>query len=393
VLWTYYRATERTALETAAAAYNATLGLRAPHVIVRTFPFEGFGDRIARTVPRGTGPDLFIYPQDRLGGWVAAGNTVEPIDRFMGPSVQDRFIPATMQAMTYGGATYGLPLAFKTITLIYNKKLVGTPPKTTAELAAIAKKLTNRGTGTYGVVYEYSNYYYHAALQNGFGGRVFGPRLEPTIDSPENLRAMELLLKWKADFLPEESPTKTQVITLFNEGKAAMIFSGSWVLPDISKSIDYGLAELPTVTEAYNHPMQPWLTVEGMYIAAPSQQKDAAYDFLKYVTDLRAAKALALESGFMPANQRAYIDPELAGDEKLGAFFKQARLAVPMPNVPEMTVMWSPVFMAMNNILSGTVSVDAALARAQEQVASGAAMLHSPQPPQQQAVAQGSHAR
>ena len=32
--------------------------------------------------------------------------------------------------MTYRGTTYGLPLNFKVITMIYNRKLVPTPPKT-----------------------------------------------------------------------------------------------------------------------------------------------------------------------------------------------------------------------------------------------------------------------
>ncbi len=83
-------------------------------------------------MPRGKGPDVFIYPQDRLGGWVEAGNTIEPIDFFLEDEVVDRFIPTTMEAMTYQDTIYGLPLNFKVITQIYNKKLVKTPPKTSA---------------------------------------------------------------------------------------------------------------------------------------------------------------------------------------------------------------------------------------------------------------------
>ena len=59
------------------------------------------------------------------------------------PPIKERYLNATLEAMTYQGNTYGLPLNYKVITLIYNKKLVPTPPKTTAELVAMAKKLTN----------------------------------------------------------------------------------------------------------------------------------------------------------------------------------------------------------------------------------------------------------
>ena len=48
-----------------------------------------------------------------------------------------------MQAMTYRKTTYGLPLNYKVMTMIYNKALVKTPPKTTAELVKVAKVHTN----------------------------------------------------------------------------------------------------------------------------------------------------------------------------------------------------------------------------------------------------------
>jgi maltose-binding protein MalE len=107
-----------------------------------------------------------------VGGWIEAGSTVEPIDFFLDKATTDRYIPTTMEAMTYRGTVYGLPLNYKVITLIYNKKLVPTPPKTSKELVAMAKKLTEAKSGRFGLAYSYSDYYYHAALQNAFGGRV-----------------------------------------------------------------------------------------------------------------------------------------------------------------------------------------------------------------------------
>jgi arabinogalactan oligomer/maltooligosaccharide transport system substrate-binding protein len=35
--------------------------------------------------------------------------------------VRKRFIPSTLEAMTYQGTLYGLPLNFKVIAMIYNK--------------------------------------------------------------------------------------------------------------------------------------------------------------------------------------------------------------------------------------------------------------------------------
>src|SRR5437763_65953 len=191
VVWHAYRAGEKSALEKVAAAYNSS----HPSTKVSTLavPYDAFADKISAAVPRGKGPDVFIYAQDRLGGWSEAGNTVEPIDFFLDPETKARFIPTTMEAMTYKGTVYGLPLNYKCITLIYNKKLVSAPPKDSNELVAIAKKLTDKGAGRFGLAYAYSDYYYHAALQNAFGGYVFEGGAKPAINHPANAKAHEYL--------------------------------------------------------------------------------------------------------------------------------------------------------------------------------------------------------
>src|SRR2546426_8961470 len=132
VVWHAYRAGEKAALEKVAAAYNAS----HPSTKVSTLavPYDAFADKISAAVPRGKGPDIFIYAQDRLGGWIEAGNTVEPIDFFLDDATKGRFIPTTMDAMTYRGTVYGLPLDYKVIALIYNKKQVTAPPKNSTEL-------------------------------------------------------------------------------------------------------------------------------------------------------------------------------------------------------------------------------------------------------------------
>src|SRR2546426_9334479 len=108
VVWHAYRAGEKAALEKVAAAYNAS----HPSTKVSTLavPYDAFADKISAAVPRGKGPDVFIYAQDRLGGWIEAGNTVEPIHLFLDPQTQARFIPTTMEAMAYKGTVHGLPL-------------------------------------------------------------------------------------------------------------------------------------------------------------------------------------------------------------------------------------------------------------------------------------------
>ncbi len=376
VVWHAYRGEEKEAFEKVVAAFNqanAAKGIKATTLAV---PFDAFADKISAAIPRGKGPDVFVYAQDRLGGWIEAGNTVEPLDFFLDAATKARFLPTTMEAMTYGGSTYGLPLNFKVITMIYNKKLVPAPPKTSTELVQVAKKLTDKGSGRFGLAYAYNDFYYHAALLNGFGGKVFDRSRNPTLNAPENVKSLEQLLKWqKTDGILPAEPSSALIKSLFNEGKAGIVFSGPWFLGEIAQGVSYGLAPLPTLTEAGNKPMRPWMTVEGMFIAAPSKNKEAAYELIKYVTDLQAAKTLALEGRQTPANKNVYTDAKVAADPVLKAFFEQVKVAVPMPNLPEMTMVWSPATTAMNTVVKGTAKPKEALDGAQTAVQADVARL------------------
>ncbi|CAG0927427.1 Cyclodextrin-binding protein [Planctomycetaceae bacterium] len=376
VVWHAYRAEEKAALEKVVASYNATVASKGVRVATLAVPYDAFADKITASVPRGKGPDIFIFAQDRLGGWIEAGKTVEPIDFFLDKPTKDRYIPTTMEAMTYRGTVYGLPLNYKVITLIYNKKLVATPPKTSKELVATAKKLTDAKSGRFGLAYSYSDFYYHAALQNAFGGRVFDPGPKPVLNNPQNVKALELLMRWfvKDGILPAE-PSTALITSLFNGGKAAMVFSGPWFLGEIAGNIDYALAPLPTIDEAGGKPMRPWMTVEGVYVTAPSANKDAAYDFAKYLTDTPQAKVMALEGRQTPSNKAVYADAAVAKDAILSAFRKQVEVAVPMPNLPEMTMVWSPATTAMNTIVKKSATPKAAMDQAQAAVLKDVAAL------------------
>jgi len=367
VVWHAYRAAEKAAIEKVAAAYGAShSGIKVTTLAV---PYDAFADKISAAVPRGKGPDVFIYAQDRLGGWIEAGNTVEPVDFFLDKPTRDRFIPTTMDAVTYRGTVYGLPVNYKVITLIYNKKLVTTPPKTSAELVTLAKKLTDKSAGRFGLAYWYSDYYYHAALQNAFGGRVFEKGTsKPVLNAPENVKALDYLGSWiDQGFLPAE-PSTALITALFNQGKAAMIFTGPWFLGEIAPEIDYGLAPLPRIVEAGNQPLRPWMTVEGAYIAAPSKNKDQAYDFVKYLTDRPAARIMALEGRQSPSNQAVYEDPQVANDPVLKAFRTQVEVAIPMPNLAEMTMVWSPATIMMATVAKRSTPPQAAADKAQAEV-------------------------
>ncbi|WP_205028221.1 extracellular solute-binding protein [Oleisolibacter albus] len=372
-VWHGYRGEEKAAFEKVVSLYNDAHKGKVM-VSALAVPYDAYADKISAAVPQGSGPDAFIFAQDRLGGWIEAGNIVEPIDFYLDDATKAQFLPNMVDGLSYRGSIYGLPLNYKSIALIYNKAKVKEPPKTTGELVAWAKKNTNAATGTYGWAYAYSDFYFHAGVMNAFGGKVFDDSAKsglpkPTVNSPENVKAVEQVMTWfKTDKILPADPTSALITSLFNQGKTDIVFSGPWFLGEVDKSIQVGIAPLPTVDGAGGKPMTPWMTIEGLYISAKSKNKEAAYDFAKFATSEPAAKIMALEGRQQPTNKAVYAVPEIANDPVLTGFRQQAERATPMPNYAVMTAMWSPMTMAMNKIVKGAATPKQALDEAQAKI-------------------------
>src|SRR5687767_12672842 len=69
-LWHAYRGKEKQALEQVAATFNKKQG--EIEVTLVPIPYDAFPDKVTAAVPRGKGPDLFIFAQDRVGDWAAS---------------------------------------------------------------------------------------------------------------------------------------------------------------------------------------------------------------------------------------------------------------------------------------------------------------------------------
>lgn len=377
IVWHAYRGAEKTAFEKVAKLYETKMAGKGITVTTLAIPYDAYADKISASVPRGKGPDVFIYAQDRLGGWIESGKTVEPIGFFMDDATRAQFLPGMLDAMTYKGTVYGLPLNYKSITLIYNKALVKSPPKTSTELVKLAKSLTNAESGRYGLVYWYTNFYFHSALMNAYGGRVFDKDGKLVLNSAQTIASIKQMMKWyKQDGIMPTEPSEALVSSMFNEGKAAIVFNGPWFIGEISPSVKFGLALLPVLDEAGKKPMRPWLTIEGAYVSASSKQKEQAYDFTKFLASEEAGLILALEGRQLHTNAAVYKDKRVSGDVVLKAFHDQLSSAEAMPNRAEMTMMWSPATTAMNKIVKGNASPEAAIKEAADAIQDSINALH-----------------
>ena len=369
IIWHGFRGAEKASLEKLATIYSSRLKPGQRPVRAVAIPSDAMADKISASVPRGKGPDLFIFGHDRLGGWAEVGDTITPLDFFLDEATKAAFLPHMFEAVTYKNAVWALPFNYKSAALLYNKKLVAKPPETVEEMQDLAIKLTDQARGRFGLAYAYDDFFFHAALMNGYGGGVFDATGKLMLDDPRNIAASDLVQYWRRDLgiLPDD-PTSSLVASLFNTGRAAMIFNGPWFLGEIAPEIEYGAAVLPRITAANNRPMAPYLAVEAIFMSAGTHDPAEAWAFAKFLTSVEAAKIMAVEGGELPTLRAVYDVPEVAQNPIAQAYKTQALSAVAMPNLPEMTMVWSPADKAMKRVTKLETTSEAAWQDCQREV-------------------------
>lgn len=210
---------------------------------------------------------------------------------------------------------------------------------------------TDTAAGTYAVVNQHTNAYNVSPFINGFGGYVISEDGMPGLNDPKTIEAAEYNKKFAA--LESDGDYNT-VTTLFNEGKAAAIIGGPWLTSGIEAAgIDYGIVSLADIKLPNGNGMAPFSGIQGagvLKIALPDK-KEAIAKVLTAMASPEVGVALATKSGCAPANSKSYEDEQVASNEMIAAIQKTASTARPMPNIPEMNVMWSPaesMFVAIN---------------------------------------------
>lgn len=362
VLWHAYRADERKALEQVVANYNKSQ--TKIQVELLPVPYDAFPDKISNAIPQGKGPDIFIFAHDRVGDW-AESKVIEPVDFWVDDKLKSRFMSQTLTPLSYRKSLYGLPMAFKTLVLFYNKSLVPNPPKTTDELISMAKKLTNKAQKTYGLCYENTDFHRHSAWLYGFGGAVFDGAGKVTLNTPAAISSFQFAqdLRNKHKVVPEEI-TSTLQTSLFNEGKVAMVINGPWFTGEIKPGLNYAVATLPTIS-ATNQPARPFMGSEAIMMSAKSSKKEAAFEVMTYLTDTEASKIRMQVGKQTVATVKAY---EGVTDPSVKVFQAQLINSVAMPNTPQMLMVWSPAATALNKVVSGGASPAESLKTAQSQI-------------------------
>ena len=369
VVWMQMDPQERGRFERNIAIYEKA----HPGFVIQDVPYdtENLRQQFQTAAGGGGGPQLIFGPSDQIGPLSLLG-LIRPLDQTMPAGFFERFVPQALD--TLDGHLWAAPdQVGNHLMLVYNRKLVPTPPTTSAEMVALAEKLTH--AGQYGFAMETTEPYWLAPFLAGFGGWVMDAQHRPTLDTPAMRQALAYLadLKNTKHLMPKESNYQN-AHTLFQEGKAAMIINGPWSWADYRKSgIDVGIAPLWTLDGGGR--VTPMIASKGFSINVNCSKEllPAVIDFVTFATSPQAELLAADTLGVLPSNREAWTSPVITGDPILQASQRGFELGRRMPVVPEMRVIWDVMRPNMQAVMNGSRTPEAAAhemqAAAEQQIA------------------------
>ena len=119
-----------------AQALQTELDTLAPDIVVKLEKKDGLTDslKMVGNDPN-SAPDMYFFAHDKIGVYAEMG-ILAPITDFVDKSTLDQYIPMTIEAATYKGEVYQLPIYFETLLYMYNRRYMSDDevPSTTEEL-------------------------------------------------------------------------------------------------------------------------------------------------------------------------------------------------------------------------------------------------------------------
>jgi arabinogalactan oligomer/maltooligosaccharide transport system substrate-binding protein len=327
----------------------------------------------------GNAPDLITGAHDWIGNLVQNG-TIDPIQ--MTEEQKAAFNPLTVQAFTYNGQIYAVPYALENIVLFRNTDYAPDAPATFEDMLASGQACVDDGqceeimalpVGENGDPYHMYPFYTSA------GGYLFGETAEGEYD-PADLgvadpSATEAMAKIGENGETGSGAFKRSIsgenaVSLFTEGKTAYVVTGPWSLPAIEESgIPYAISPIPGFEDG--GPARPFIGAYGMYVASGGDNKAIAQEFAtNYFSTLDSQVTMYEEGGRAPALTEAFdqVAPE---DPNVQAILDAGKDGDPMPAIPEMAAIWSPMGVAVAAVVGGedpAVATEAAATAIQEAI-------------------------
>ncbi|WP_248928808.1 ABC transporter substrate-binding protein [Paenibacillus hamazuiensis] len=290
-----------------------------------SLPFTKLHDTMVTAFAGGSSDYDIVHVRDDWVAEFAPKGFLTPLDELLTSDMKSRLPERAFKALTYSGKIYGVPRYTWPWQFYYNKKIfeaagIASPPKTWEELIRIAQKINQPGVYPYaeawGEKFSYTPFIVHLRAQ---GGEFWNyDKGVPSFNSPEGIAALQLMadmnLKFKIASPGSLQYTSTSALSEpFAQGKVAMVMSspGTYNMANDPKlSTIVGQAEVSVIPGAALKTAS-YAETGGLAIPASSKNKEAAFEFIKFVTGKDQQVKMAMGARNIPVDPSAVADPQV----------------------------------------------------------------------------------
>ena len=346
------------------------------NVVYANEPWGSFQERIVSESIAGTGAFDVILWLDAWGpSFIQTLDPLEPYIERDGIDYASDYPPSFLEAAVLEGTQYGFPARTHAFVLFYNKEVfdeLGLEPPTTWDELLEAGRTIQENTDMAGI----ANYYGVGSAQNlfvwalqlwGNGGDIFDENYRPIFNNEAGVAATELYASM-AEIGPESqfSNIEGDAATSLAQGESAMMITWWWWAssfedPEITAEDVLGkIAHAPLPAYEGKEPVGFALS-EPIGISSFSKNKDAAWEFLKFLSSPQFDKEVVMDKSKPETNTVVVShtsnlnDPEI--NEANGGLHESAAPGLAnsrlMPLIPEWAEVSSILDVAINDIALG----------------------------------------
>lgn len=337
-------------------------GFRGSPVVVVTKELTAIRDELA-TVPPASAPDVIWADATWTGQLAAAGSIVAvPLTKTATAS----FRASATGAFAVGATGYGVPVQVSNLALITNASLVPNQPSTFASLSTTALELKAAGkakvpfaVGQGGDSDGYSMY----PMFSGLGGYFFGRDAEGALDPTQVGIANKIFVQnsvaidgWNASGLVSSALTGDQARRAFAKQRSAFWLAGPEEMANLlALGFNYRITAVPPIVPSIK--AAPLVRVQGFMVtkfaAIHGVQSLATRLAARFMASAPSQLALAAASGLIPANRTAVSQ----SSTRMQAIDLAGVDGVPVPNIPQLSLVWAPYGTAWVSSTAGTGAI------------------------------------
>ncbi|PKR78170.1 sugar ABC transporter substrate-binding protein [Halalkalibacillus sediminis] len=260
-------------------------------VNVELAAYDDYFTKLQTQIAGDNAPDVFELNYENFVQYASRGSLAD-LSSFI--EEDEDFDPSQLneeayKAFQYDGKQYGMVESFSNVLTFYNKELfdeagVDYPSAdwTWEDEIAAAEQITDADNNVWGTFAPVTmNEFFKIAAQNG--GQIFNENGEPTINSPENLEALEYMVGnvTERGIAPSPSDMSGQSPEdLFLNGQLGIVHTGIWMFDAFADAS----FEWDVQLEAGNTQKAHHFFANGIAVSENTEKKEAAYKFASFMS-------------------------------------------------------------------------------------------------------------